>query len=357
MDRQRNNPKGGFTLIELLVVVAIITLLISLLLPAVGEVRRQARISNCTQNMKQHSLAALSYAASNDQELPNAPRVTTESQNIDLGRRGRTAFRFAGEGYALNGFEWGEDGIRTLNNPRGNDMLNAVGTGISNNANFSNMYWVSLAQYMDGGSSGLAAMSDVFLCPSDAESPEEWGILKDQVREDDGEFPSVAQAPGLAPDGIMSSGSYQYVPTALATAEAYQFGAGGGALPGLSTQFNNPEFEFSDEDTFYRIVRRNRTSDMEYASLKALFFLAGADHNPDAIAWFQDGVDCTVALGDGSARNTDPQRDMAPYNPEENAGSPALYVFRLDTVPGAPTVNFRGSYITTAGGITGRDLQ
>jgi len=61
MYRQR-----GFTLIELLVVIAIIALLMSILMPALQKVKRQARSAVCQMNLKQWSLIWSIYCNDNN---------------------------------------------------------------------------------------------------------------------------------------------------------------------------------------------------------------------------------------------------------------------------------------------------
>lgn len=70
----------GFTLIELLVVISIIALLISILLPALSSAREAARAMQCGSNIRQVTLAAMTYAEDYDEIILPA-RLINENGN------------------------------------------------------------------------------------------------------------------------------------------------------------------------------------------------------------------------------------------------------------------------------------
>lgn len=62
--------KPGFTLIELLVVISIISLLISILLPALGQARKTAESVKCLANQRQLGVSMHAYAADYNDTMP-----------------------------------------------------------------------------------------------------------------------------------------------------------------------------------------------------------------------------------------------------------------------------------------------
>lgn len=73
MQRRSAPIRLTFTLIELLVVIAIITLLLAVMMPAMGRVREQSRRIVCTSNLREVYACIRLYVDAGDDYLPRGP--------------------------------------------------------------------------------------------------------------------------------------------------------------------------------------------------------------------------------------------------------------------------------------------
>lgn len=164
----------GFTLVELLVVIAIIGILIGMLLPAVQQVREAARRTQCMNNLRQLSLASLSFESAN-MEFPAGERLL--EGNVRFGNQWRGSSLF----------------IQMLPFMEANNILSSVNYD-------ANAPW-ALNQF---NSQGIEIQIPVFRCPSSSHQ-EEWS--RDYFGVQGGETPFVANFFGRGTvyrDGVFS---------------------------------------------------------------------------------------------------------------------------------------------------------
>jgi prepilin-type N-terminal cleavage/methylation domain-containing protein/prepilin-type processing-associated H-X9-DG protein len=101
-----NKNSKGFTLIELLVVIAIIALLLAILMPALNRVKEAGKRIQCTSNIRQLTIAWMTYANSNDDKAVQCNATKPPGNPPDATRydeyneKGWTGFNY---------FDWPEE--------------------------------------------------------------------------------------------------------------------------------------------------------------------------------------------------------------------------------------------------------
>ncbi|MEP3480905.1 MAG: DUF1559 domain-containing protein [Fuerstiella sp.] len=93
--------RRGFTLIELLVVISIIAVLMSLILPAVQNAREAGRRTQCLNNIRNVTLAAMNFASSNKSRLPALGYFPSDDALVAAGGTATGSGRINGRSWAV----------------------------------------------------------------------------------------------------------------------------------------------------------------------------------------------------------------------------------------------------------------
>ncbi len=355
--RMLRDGRCGFVLVELIAVVLLLVVLGGVMVVSAQFSRRDARLSNCVSNLKQHAIGVENYAGSNSDKLPNGPLVpagTGPAAQRVLGKPGAVSRLYAGPvgeisgDVTVDGWNWADPVINVLS-PASEDTLNA---NTYANMQTHNAYWHIMGDYMVEGE-GVESLQDIFVSPADEAGAVGMRAVRD-ARKRVGESPLPND--GVTGLALTQLPSYRYTVASMTRAEIYEW-----TKEGKPTGV--PDEVYSDRDAVADNVLRVSKADVRYPAQKVSFYLWPACHDPHRELWFEDGAEISVAMHDGSARSLVASRDAIPYTEDpwkrfEGAG--AYYRVSVERV-GANKLVRDGEYSAffwiTNGGIKGRDLK
>lgn|GEM_PF-2091146 len=348
--RCKSRRQSGFTLLELLVVISIIAVLLGLLLPALGEAKRRARLLKDVANLSQNAKSIGTYGAQNKGRMPNIREGNGQSGQLGTGTRGRPAFGWAG--VVSGGGSTGLD----LGSPFAQNGW-AIPPGLLYDDVWK-MYHIAFGDYIvDGG--GAELLNDVFVSPG-AEILEYWKDFKEgRPKSPSGEsltwpddyilnggpgsppgHPASAWvgplddptqlAQGLAPPSTaqhtwMLQGSYRYTWAGLygsaMISQSFQPGLGPDFFPAYwGNMTYSPATLSSNADvfSFFNYRAYVQFSDAADPSKKAAFWDFWASNSRNARFYFEPRAEIAVAMVDGSSRLVRPYKEM-PSGTESSA--------------------------------------
>lgn len=345
--------RRGFTLIELLIVIAIITLLIAILLPALKDSRRSARTLICQSNFKQFGIAISNYATdftdriasftwrANEQNAPWVPPTTSQTQAaadqaVDILRR---------------------RGDREL----GADAINQI-TGWIPNVLYTHLV---LNDYL-----AQRLPEPMVACPEDRLRLQ-WQINVRQYKSLWWQTISEAERPGgAAVDNSEQrwpySASYNFVPAAWAPDQRIRRGTAfidTVSQTGLDhNMFNVPvPVAANAKENFYG---SRKLSDVDFPSMKISMYDSYNRHFAGRkVPLFFMYPECKqpVLMFDTSVRITKTEQTNKGFQPNNPLGGPSLITYRPDTWEyrtrsGAASEGVTGYYRWTRAGLRGVDV-
>ena len=165
----RRRRRAAFTLIELLVVISIIALLIGLLLPALSQARKAARMSACMGNLKNISAGCETYSSEYRGVIATGvpPELLSAGEN-DTSR------------------EYKSIGTR----PEFSILYERMVPGLKDGATITypwmqRYYFMGLAKFVANEDAGFSIYNDAFFCPEDRLWTKEREILLDREMPND----------------------------------------------------------------------------------------------------------------------------------------------------------------------------
>lgn len=348
----RNGRRSGFTLIELLVVVSIIALLIGILLPTLGEARRQAGIAGCQSNIRQLAQGVVQGLNQRQDVFPNAPLSQVLSTGAgSTGYPGRPADKWAFDTSPLNGWagETSATGSRTpsqgwrtsMANP-GQPIFDGTNSRFATERMALEAFHFILFGDLVTETRGVAMLNEPFVSPAGRQVKVDW----DRYREEGTETNVSHQFP-------LSMGGYFYV---------------------LPTHYQKKVFNASNRDPLFGAGGSNPSNLTPYQSFqnfstvafpaaKVMFYQFLADHNRSRAPWWVPGAQTTVSLMDGSARLVSATSDginkslNTTLQNQEDAGGIGSWPIALRYNIGSIDAYQFDYFRFTIGGLAGRDLR
>lgn len=355
MHTQNRTRVRAFTLIELLLVIAIVALLISILLPALGQARNTARTAICSSNMRQLAIAASTYAAEAKDRIP----ALNWRQNF---RNGDTALSVTGA-----------DGILLIQGKHAKDIADRRWKRVLplvQNRYFNRNYWHLVL--VDGGYFGnFDMMQPSVTCPSDAvalnwrQNADNPAVL--------GAYPETSAMPNGAYEQYRPFwNTYQLVPVAFSVDKRQS-----------ATIF--PAFAYAQYHHIYQNagfpIGHRKFADVTFPSQKVYMFDPFDRHSFKRPIWhaydraaqplvffdtsvrFKKNADCELGWrpdNPGAANGaTDPRNGRRVYawtTYQYNPGQ-GLQGYDYPTLSGAATDTVKGYFRWTAEGLQGVDFR